>query len=344
MGKPILSIIVPSYNVSKYVDEVLPFYIEEDLLGRIKVIFIDDGATDDSAQKINEYVKKHPETLEFYHKENGGLCDARNYGVKKANGTWITFVDGDDWLDNYCLSNVIKRINKENIDIVLFGTIKDYRSQSFEYNYPKYYESYKIYEKNEIYYFLKDVLNFEANISDVTAKLYKKSFLSKYNIAHDVEIRQGIEAIDFNIKAFNNCKRALFIKEYYYHYTFNENSITNKFDEKLIKKNLIGYNKVKEYLIKSQNNELLNLLYIRLMHNIISVSISGYFNPKIKIKYRKRKKGLQEYLNEEIINESLKKVNYEKLSKKYKILLFLINKKKYFLLIIIGFIRNIQKR
>ena len=58
MSKPILTIVVPSYNVSKYVDLVVPYYTSDMLFGSIKVAFIDDGATDDSAQKIGEYVKK----------------------------------------------------------------------------------------------------------------------------------------------------------------------------------------------------------------------------------------------------------------------------------------------
>lgn len=129
MEKPILSIIVPSYNVSKYVDEVLPFYIEEDLLGRIKVIFIDDGATDDSAQKINEYVKKHPETLQFYHKENGGHGSVINCAIEKVISTkYFKVIDGDDWVYPGELLKLINYLEHSDDDLVITNCSYEYKN------------------------------------------------------------------------------------------------------------------------------------------------------------------------------------------------------------------------
>lgn len=139
MKTPILSIVVPSYNVSKYVDMVLPFYVDDDLLGRIKVIFVDDGATDDTALKIGQYVKKYPETLEFYHKDNGGHGSVINYAIEKIVSTkYFKVIDGDDWVYPKELLKLVDYLESCDDDLVITDCTYEYKDhQSISYGIRK---------------------------------------------------------------------------------------------------------------------------------------------------------------------------------------------------------------
>ncbi len=118
--QPILSIIVPSYNTSQYVDECLPTYIDDRLIGKIKVLCIDDGATDNTKEKIMPYVEKYPTLFYFYHKENGGHGSVINYGVHQVVDTkYFKVIDGDDWVDTEALVNLVEYLYQCDDDLVV---------------------------------------------------------------------------------------------------------------------------------------------------------------------------------------------------------------------------------
>lgn len=119
--KPILTIIVPSYNVEKYVDECVPTYIEKQLLlSRIAVFFIDDGATDTTKEKLLPYIHQYPFALHFVHKENGGHGSVINYGVSNCVKTkYFKVIDGDDWVDGNSLLQLTDYLLKCDDDMII---------------------------------------------------------------------------------------------------------------------------------------------------------------------------------------------------------------------------------
>jgi len=115
------SIIVPVYNVEKYLRKCLESLISQ-TYNNFEIIIINDGSPDDSQLIIDEYLVKFPNLIKSYKKENGGLSDARNYGINKASGEFIIFVDSDDYIDCELLSNLNKVIeNSEKIDIIAYN-------------------------------------------------------------------------------------------------------------------------------------------------------------------------------------------------------------------------------
>lgn len=92
----ILSVIVPVYNVEKYLQECVDSILAQDVED-MEVILVDDGATDGSGKICNEYAEKD-KRVTVIHKENGGVSTARNAGLDIARGKYITFVDSDDYL------------------------------------------------------------------------------------------------------------------------------------------------------------------------------------------------------------------------------------------------------
>ena len=94
----LLSVIVPTYNVEKYLEKCITS-LATNLPNIAEILIIDDGSTDSSGL-IAEEMKKTYSNVEVFHKENGGLSDARNFGIKQANGKFVMFVDSDDYVDN----------------------------------------------------------------------------------------------------------------------------------------------------------------------------------------------------------------------------------------------------
>ena len=93
-----ITVIVPVYNVEKYLPECL-----DSLAGQtyknLQVLVVNDGSTDSSPQIIEDYVRRFPDRFAQLNKPNGGLSDARNFAIGKAEGEWIAFLDSDDWAD-----------------------------------------------------------------------------------------------------------------------------------------------------------------------------------------------------------------------------------------------------
>lgn len=183
-----LSIIIPIYNVPekflrKCLDNICKIHSID-----FEAILVDDGSNKSCAMICDEYSKKCNHILS-YHKKNGGLCSARNYGFKKSKNKWITFLDGDDWLDSYKLLKVFKSL-KINSDIIIFGTTKEYHTSSYKYNFNNVFKEYVSY--NDKKWLLSQLLDFNSQIGDSTAKLYNRNFLKKNGLQHDENIRQGI--------------------------------------------------------------------------------------------------------------------------------------------------------
>ncbi|BCG31406.1 glycosyltransferase family 2 protein [Escherichia coli] len=126
-NKIILSIILPVYNVSEYLIECLNSLlldVHERYLNRCEVIVVDDGSTDNSFELMREYSLKYPESIKIYSKFNGGLSDARNYGLLKSSGKYISFVDSDDVVNRGFIKEIINFIDAYDFDILSFDFMK----------------------------------------------------------------------------------------------------------------------------------------------------------------------------------------------------------------------------
>ena len=112
------SIIVPVYNVKDYIDKCITSIVNQ-VFDDYEIVVVDDGSTDGSGEICDSYKSNY--RIKVFHKENGGLSDARNYGINEAKGDYLLFVDADDALaDNDCLNNLNEIICKHNgVDFVI---------------------------------------------------------------------------------------------------------------------------------------------------------------------------------------------------------------------------------
>ncbi len=149
--QPRLTILIPSYNISKYVDEILPTYAKEELVGKIKVFLIDDGSTDDTAEKIAPWVQKYPNLFFYFHKENGGHGSVINYGLTLVDTPYFKVIDGDDWTDSKELSTLLQAL--ETLDADVFVTDYTEAYPDHQRRIVSYHEANdgRIYAPNAIY-------------------------------------------------------------------------------------------------------------------------------------------------------------------------------------------------
>ena len=115
-----VSIIVPIYNVEKQLAKCLDSLLNQTLKD-IQIILVNDGSEDSSAEIAKKYVVKDPDRVLYFEKENGGLSDARNYGMKYATGEYVVFVDSDDWLKEEMIETLIGLAIELNADVVQSG-------------------------------------------------------------------------------------------------------------------------------------------------------------------------------------------------------------------------------
>ena len=112
----LISVIIPVYNVEEYLHYAIES-LEKQIYKNFEIILVNDGSTDDSGKLCDEYSEKYS-NVRVFHKENGGLSDARNFGVQKAKGEFITFLDPDDYLEAYSLELLASVQKQHNCDIV----------------------------------------------------------------------------------------------------------------------------------------------------------------------------------------------------------------------------------
>ncbi|WP_293943127.1 MULTISPECIES: glycosyltransferase [unclassified Sphingobacterium] len=173
MNKPLISVIVPIYNV----EEFLPICIDSILAQtyeRMEIILVDDGSPDGCGAICDEYADKDNRIV-VIHKENGGLSDARNAGLEVAKGEYIWFVDSDDYILCDCLEDFMSEIHKNSLDLLSFGfqrVTAEGRTLPTKINY----------NTNTFIIDGVELLNNYTVISNAWMYIYKKEIIDNNNI------------------------------------------------------------------------------------------------------------------------------------------------------------------
>lgn len=115
----ILSIIIPSYNVAKFLPEILPSYLNSSCLEDIELLIVNDGSKDNTEEVAEGYRVQYPETIRIISKENGGHGSTINAGIKQAQGKYTKVIDGDDWVDTAAFERFIGKLKNMDTDMII---------------------------------------------------------------------------------------------------------------------------------------------------------------------------------------------------------------------------------
>lgn len=211
---PKVSIIVPVYNVEKYIEKCLKSLVTQ-TLEDIEIIIVNDGSKDKSIEIINKYLKKYPQKIVYFEKENGGLSDARNFGIPHAKGEYIAFLDSDDYVEKDIYEKMYEVAKNESSDMV---------ECNFYWEYPK-----KIKEDVGVIY--NNQYEMMENVRVVAwNKLIKREVLEISKVQFPKGYRY--EDIEFTYKLIPYLHKVSFIERYMVHYIQRSNSISNLQNDK----------------------------------------------------------------------------------------------------------------
>lgn len=291
----LLSVIIPVYNVEKYLNKCIESIVNQKY-ENLEIILVDDGSTDNSG-KICDQWAKNDERIKVYHKENGGLSDARNYGIERSNGIYLGFVDADDYIDKNMYLNLINGCEKYKKDIGCCNKIRVYKNN---FKYENKIKKNKTVKNNEALLLL-------LLLSDPSScnKIYKKELFKKIKFPKG-KLYEDIATIPYIIDISNGM---YLDKINGYYYIQRKNSIIhNKFNLNKMDY-MINTKMLKEYITYKYSNtdleEAAKCFYILSLTALLTNI------------YSDRKKYKKEY--EKIINE-MKQIDYisNKYIKKYK--------------------------
>lgn len=227
MGKgPKVSIIVPIYNVEKYISLCLTSVINQTLID-IEIICVNDGTKDNSCNIVNVFMEEDSR-IKLIHKKNGGLSSARNAGLKIATGDYIWFVDSDDYIENMACERLYLEIIEDKPDIIAFGSntfpvmpwVDPWVSTSLSPRTCKYMG--------------KDVVKalfFENGaVPYVWRNCFKREFLEKNKLLFNENVKFGEDTI-FQFEAFSCASNLTFISDKLYNYRhYRPGSLMNQYN------------------------------------------------------------------------------------------------------------------
>lgn len=234
MNNPLISIIVPAYNVANYLPVCLDSLLQQ-TYPNIEIIVINDGSTDQTKDIADRYLHTQKNII-LINQKNEGLSGARNTGIKQARGNYICFVDSDDWVEKDMIQKAVYSLTPKD-DVVLWGYIKEYTHASIKQPLAKGIERFSEGNINFLYQRIIGPVNEqlkhpECVDSYITAwgKLYKASIIRDNQIQFVSTKKIGTEDLLFNVQFFSHVKNAVILPDCLNHYRkTNTSSLTSNY-------------------------------------------------------------------------------------------------------------------
>ena len=291
--KPKVSVIVPIYNVEKYVGKCIESIINQ-TLKEIEIILVNDGSTDKSGIIAEEY-EKLDKRIKVINQDNAGQGQARNVGINVSKGEYIGFIDSDDWIDVNMYECLYKSIIKNNADIGVCSRRGYDENGSIAHT--------KLVEDNEIFDIDKNIGDyvvkhlFYPHTVSACNKLYKSDLIKKNNISFKSVEEVGSEDALFNYCVLLNTKKVVTVKDVFYNGLEREGSTTRRYKEESMKRTANLIREIYKYSEKENKEEIakeiapiLLLFFQQWNYNYIKTYGSGFIENNIKKEHKKLSK------------------------------------------------------
>lgn len=244
-----VSIIIPIYNVEKYLDKCVQS-ARHQTLQDIEIILVDDESPDRCPQMCDEYAKMDSR-IKIIHKKNGGLGFARNSGLEVATGEYVTFLDSDDFVDLYTYEHLYNIAKTENLDAVYYKFKRFINEDEIEQAEPS--KEITKYEKENIKELMLDIIASEPSAkvdhkiqcSSCTA-MYRMNIINDNRVSFHSERELISEDLIFNLDFLKHAKSVAFNKGEHYHYRESLGSLTYKVRADRFEKDCYQYEYIKK--------------------------------------------------------------------------------------------------
>lgn len=309
-----ISVIVPAYNVEKYIEKTLRSIINQ-TLKEIEIIVINDGSKDNTLSIIEKLMLEDKRIM-LIDKKNGGVSQARNDGIKKARGEYISFIDGDDWIEKDFYEDSYKYGMENNLDMIACDMSLDYirknRSKTcFEFKTNKIISGKEYLE----FYYNNDVIRGVAN------KIIKREIFIKNNLFFLENVPSG-EDMNLTIKLGYVISKIGKINKAYYHYIQYPQSVTKQDSSEKMLPYLLSFDEIESFFEKNKvencEEEKKRLYTFKVM------SIQSFPIRKANWNSEKYIKAVKKYL--EIVKDKRLEKSLENFKIEYKFLWKLLKK------------------
>ncbi len=269
MNNPLVSIVVPVYNNEKYIKKCIQSIINQSY-HNLQIIIVNDGSTDDSGCIINEYAADDTR-ITLINQENSGVSAARNIGILKAEGEYLTFIDGDDYVSVDYIENLVACAVENSADMVITGiTMVNTDESVIKEIVPGEYVRFEHEE-------------WTFRLSAVAAHMYVTELWRRYNVS----FYEGERGEDMPISLFfaGVCERISILKKADYYYVQHQSSAMHTFRK--LDKSYLPYNALENTIIQlndigiKNSREFHELFVLRILATMIDIA-RGAGNAEIK--------------------------------------------------------------
>ena len=321
----IVSIIIPVYNVDF---DLLKKCINSCICQTYKILEIlimANGITDEYYEHLI-YFKQLDNRIKVIKCDRKGVSIARNEGIKLSNGSYIAFIDADDYLEN----NYIEKLVALKADIAVCSFYKEYFFKSKKNiitNIPE------LKTKDEFVY---DLLNFQKAVGCVWGKLFNANYLKENNVFFDENLNFAEDA-DFVLRVVQYNPKIIYVPDVLCHYVISKFSTVRNFDENYFKSYKKALNKMENIIDKTKYLIQWNNF---VAHHLLIICVNYVFNLQNRISYDSKKQILKEILNSELFANGLKLSRLKDFPFFKKTALFFLKHKIFFAVYMISVLRN----
>lgn len=332
-----LSVIVPVYNVeTKLLDECFESILDQSF-SDYELIVIDDGAKAPLASYIDSYDYRGADVT-IIHQENAGVASARNKGLERASGKYVTFIDSDDTIDRQCFEGIVGYAEENDIEVLMFGIYKDNgRTKTPFLPYSCDIAHFSDKQKEEVMLkCLVGILPFYVcppatadAAGSACAKLYRRDLLSRKDLKYTPGLKRA-EDMEFNLRVFDAAASIGNLHRFYYDYRQIATSATYSYRPGGIEVFTASLQAIRKNLISSGKSKLfMQVYYMRCMFFFLESMDMDYLNPANDKPFGVRIRELAGVASTQPYAEAFANLKTDDLTFARKIPLFLIRHKMF---------------
>ena len=328
-----LSIIVPVYNVEKYLVECIESILNQKY-SVYEIILVDDGSTDSSGKICDEYSKKYKNIITI-HKSNAGLGMARNTGLENATGDFVGFIDSDDFYSKDYLEILNNAFIESNLDTFVSSFSRVNLESEFLYKEEVISGNYK--DEDVLHKLLPRIIGSAPNLKDsippsVCCTIYSLNIIRENNIKFVSERDLISEDLVFNLNYYCHAKNVTVYNYVGYNYRINPHSLTTKYNKERFKKCLNLYNYEKEYLKNIEIYDECKYRLIRQFFNYIRMCLDQLNKKSCNLSKSEIIKHIDEIVGNKEVEEMLSIYPIKELGFKQKIFVYMLKYKMKYIL------------
>lgn len=325
-----VSIIVPVYNVEKYICECIDSLLKQTYKD-IEIILVDDGSIDMSANICNEYMRYNT-NVKTYHIKNSGPAVARNYGLTKAKGDYIMFVDADDWIEQDTISKCCEILEKMQCDMVFFNMCDFEKERICEFRTLKGKE--RNFEEKEISYLEDMLLTFKGEnpggagaLGGPVCKLIRRDIANKCHFPNELSFGEDTCFVE---QVLQKSKAISYINEIFYHRRVLKDSLSHAHRLDYGDRRLGFVNWTLRFYKEKKSYELLNEFCFQNYCAVVERSANNKC-----MDYLEKKKHCKDFLERMQFKYNFSAIKIEQENKKVRLIRELIKKEHLMIVFII---------